>query len=142
MYGTVVALLAGMAEMTMLRFDDLAPYAEARQLAHVARDATNLARHADHLSTLRELTALTLLVLGTIAETLRAGDPRLELRGFRGALALLADVRVLAYDAYLIHALPARQFDDLMLAARRCERELARSVASAHRRARLALDAA
>ena len=129
-----------MAEMTMLRFEDLAPFAEARQLARVARDLALAAPRDDHRAQLSELASVALAALVAITEALRAGEPHAELRRFRDAQVALAELRAQAYDAYVANVFDGARFDALMADAARCGRELERSTLSARRRARLRID--
>jgi len=141
--GTGVALLTRMgvmAEMTMLRFEDLAPFAEARQLARVTRDLALAAGRDDQRAQLAELASVALAALVAVTEALRAGDPHAELRLFRDGQAVLAELRAQAYDAYLARILDGPRFDALMADAARTGRELERAVQSARRRARLRID--
>ncbi len=126
--------------MTMLRFEDLAPFAEARQLARVARDLAANARDVEHRARLHELAAVALATLVGVGEALRAGEPHAELRRFRDSHGALAELRAQAYDAYLANALDGPRFDALMADAARCARELERAALSARRRARLLID--
>ena len=131
-----------MAEMTMLRFEDLAPFAEARQLAREARDLVLASPRDDHRSRLSELASVALATLVATTEALRAGEPHEELRRFRDAQVALAELRAQAYDAYVDGVFDGRRFDTLMADAARCGRELERSALSARRRARLRIDEA
>ena len=130
------------AEMKMLRFDDIASYAEARQLARQCRELVLATRHVDQRLLLQELTAAAIATLAATAEALRAGAPTDELRHWRDAELLLGEVRVRAYEAYVVDALAAPAFDELMAAAARTRAELDRSAQWSRRRARLAIEAA
>ena len=130
------------AEMTMLRFEDLAPFAEARQLARVARDLALAAARDDQRAQLSELASVALAALVAVTEALRAGEPHAELRRFRDAQLAIAELRAQAYDAYVDGAVNNACFDALMADAARAGRELERSALSARRRARLRIDEA
>jgi hypothetical protein len=129
-----------MAEMTMLRFEDLAPFAEARQLARVVRDLALAATRDDRRARLSELASVALAVLVSVTEALRAGDPHAELRHFRDAQVVLAELRAQAYDAYMAGVLDGGRFDAIMADAARTGRELEGAVQSARRRARRRID--
>jgi hypothetical protein len=130
------------AEMTMLRFEDLAPFAEARHLARVTRDLALAARGDDHRIRFAELASVALAALVAVSEGLRAGEPGAELRRFRDAQVALAELRTQAYEAYLAGAFDGARFDTLMADAARCGRELEAAALSARRRARLRIDEA
>jgi len=131
-----------MAEMTMLRLEDLAPFAEARQLARALRELALAARRDDDAAQLGELAKLALAAVVAVTEALRAGDPHGELVRFRDAQLLVTDLRALTYDAFMSGALDGRRFDAVMVDAARTLRELERAGQSARRRARLRIDEA
>jgi hypothetical protein len=127
-------------QMVLIRLEDIAPFAEARQLARHARALANAARHADHRAALGELAGTASAVCALVAEALRAGEPRGELTRFRDAELCLMDVRALAYDRYAEGALTQSEFDEVMSESARCLREIGASSVSARRRARRKID--
>jgi hypothetical protein len=131
-----------MAEMTMLRLEDLAPFAQARQLARLARELALAARLDEHRAQLAELAQVARVLRVAVTEALQASEPDLELRGLRDAQVVLGELRAGAYDAYLAHALNGACFDALMVDAARTGRALEQAAQSARRRARLRIDEA
>jgi hypothetical protein len=131
-----------LVDTSRLRFEDLAPFAEARHLARHVRQLA-LAAHDDFArASLADLTTVARATLASVTEAMHAGDPHLELRGFRDAQVLLGEVRTRAYRAFLGDALDGSRFDQLMADAARTARELERAAQSARQRARQRIDEA
>jgi hypothetical protein len=127
-------------EMVLVRLEDVAPFAEARELARLARAFAGAARHADHRVLTADLARTALAVVATIADGLRAGDPREELRRYRQAQLALHELRAQAYDALVVCALADDDFDALMAGSARTLREVEAAITAARQRARRRLD--
>lgn len=133
-------LMAITQQMVLLRMEDIAAFAEARSLVRLARELHEGARRDNARRALAELHVVTVGVAATVAEALRAGEPRTELRWLRDACLALGEVRALAWDAHAAAELTTPRFDELMATTARCLREVLALEVAVRRRARRRLD--
>lgn len=127
-------------QMVLLRMEDIVAFAEARTLVRLARELVDSARRDDARRALADLHVACVGVAATVAEALRAGEPRTELRRLRDACLALGEVRGQAWDAHAAAGLATARFDDLMATTARCLREVLALEVAVRRRARRRLD--
>jgi hypothetical protein len=121
-------------EMVFIRMDDIGAFAEARTVSRLVRDAVAAAPRDVDPSLLEDLRFAAAALGAVVAEGLRAGDPREELRRFRQAGDALDTLREWVWMAFEAGVISAYVFDDLMIASARCRRELAEVERSARGR--------
>jgi hypothetical protein len=127
-------------EMVLMRIEDIGAYAEARALLRAVAGhfrAAGPERERSGLAGMR-LTASALCC--AVAEALRSGSPREEIRRLRDAAAALTDLRTRIFHAYVEHELDGGAFDELMATATRCRAEVDRWEAHTRHRARRQID--
>lgn len=129
-------------QLVLLRMEDIAPFAEARSLVTLAKQLVAGAAGDDDRRLLADLHVSAVAVAATVAEALRAGDPREEIRRLREATMALGELRLSAWDALAGNAVANARFDEVMAASARCRREVEEAEAAARRRGRLSLDGA
>jgi hypothetical protein len=127
-------------EMVLLRMEDIAPYAEARALVSTVKSLLETARRDANRRALAELHVAAVAVTAAIAEALRAGDARDEVRRLRDAAFALAELRIRAWEALGSGAIGTARFDDVMARTARCRLEVERLESEARRRGRERID--
>lgn len=127
-------------QLVILRMDDLAPYAEARVLVQTARDLVAAARSKEARRLLGDIQVAAVAVAAVVAEALRAGEVREEIRRLREAALGVAELRAAAWAAFDGGALQVSRFDMLMATSARCRREVGVLETAARRQAREQID--
>jgi hypothetical protein len=127
-------------EMVLLRMEDIEAFAEARSLVRLCRELVDGAASDALRATLRELHLTASGIAASVAEALRAGEPRGELRRLRDAGLALAGLRLQSWDALMAGAIGVPRFDAIMTSSARCRRELEVLEAAVRRRARRRID--
>jgi len=123
-----------------MRIEDIGAYAEARALLRAIAGRFRAAGPGRERSGLAGMRLATSALCTAIAEALRAGSAREEVRRLRDAASTLADLRARIWYGYLEAELDAAAFDELMATAARCRGEIERWEASTRHRVRRQID--
>jgi hypothetical protein len=127
-------------ELVLVRMEDIAALAEARQLVCLTGEVIAATPRGLEENALGELRSVAVTSSAVLLEALRSPSEREMIRRLRHSELAIAELRRLSWELYRRDVIAAELFDELMVATARCHREVEKLEVETRRRARWSID--